>query len=136
MKTLSSFTLVLALLLIACNLLTPGLATPAPTAPVAPPTETTTGPIVITAVSSTVVAVTVLPDNTTPQPFPTAEPATPIPTLPSGASPTELKYKVLDEFPNLFFCDPDYYPVARADEADLAKQKFPELQADQEEFQA
>jgi len=78
----------------------------------------------------------VLPDDTTPQPFPTAEPATPIPTLPSGASPTELKYKVLDEFPNIFFCDPDYYPVARADEADLARQKFPELQANQEEFQA
>jgi len=133
MKTIYSLTLTLALLLISCSLLTPGIATPAPTASVA---TATNGPIVITAVSSTVVAITALPDDSTPQPFPTAEPATPIPTLSSGISPTELKYKVLDQFPNIFFCDPDYYPVARADEADLARQKFPELQANQEEFQA
>jgi hypothetical protein len=132
MKTFSILTL--ALLLTACSALPPGISPPAPTAPVA---TATNGPIVITAVSSTVVAITALPDDTTPQPFPTAEPATPIPTLSSGAaSPTELKYNVLDEFPKLFFCDPDYYPVARADEADLARQKFPELQANQEEFQA
>jgi|GEM_PF-272399 len=136
MKTLSALTLTFACLLVACNLFTPGASTPAPTASIATPTETLTGPIVSTAVSSTAIAITALPDDTTPQPFPTAEPATPIPTLPSGISPTELKYKLLDEFPNLFFCDPDYYPVARADETDLARQKFPELQANQEEFQA
>jgi hypothetical protein len=131
MKTFSIFTL--ACLLTACSSLSPVTSPPAPTASV--PTETL-GPIVITAVSSTAVAITALPDESTPGPFPTAEPATPIPTLPSGASPTELKYKVLDEFPKMFFCDPDYYPVARADEIDLARQKFPELQANQEEFQA
>lgn len=131
MKTFSIFTL--AFLLIACSALAPSTITPAPTASV--PTETI-GPIVITAISGTAVAITALPDESTPGLFPTAEPATPIPTLPSGVSPTELKYKVLDEFPKLFFCDPDYYPVARADEVDLARQKFPELQANQEEFQA
>ncbi|MDO8689034.1 MAG: Hint domain-containing protein [Dehalococcoidia bacterium] len=47
-----------------------------------------------------------------------------------------MKYQVSDQFPNLFYCDPDYYPVARGDEADLALQRFPELQANQEEFQA
>ncbi len=36
----------------------------------------------------------------------------------------------------MFFCDPDIYPVARADEADLARQRFPELQANIEEFGA
>ncbi len=69
-------------------------------------------------------------------PIPTVPPPTPIPTLSLGASPTELKYQVLSQFPNLFFCDPDYYPVARADEAELARQRFPELQANPEEFQA
>jgi hypothetical protein len=53
-----------------------------------------------------------------------------------GTSPTELKYRVLDFFPNQFFCDPDVYPVARADEAELARQHLPELQANPEEFQA
>jgi len=46
-----------------------------------------------------------------------------------------LKYRVLDQFPDFFFCDPDYYPIAIADEADLARQRFPELQANREEFQ-
>lgn len=74
--------------------------------------------------------------NLTPIPAPTITFATPIPPLPSGASPTELKYQMLAQFPNLFFCDPDFYPVARADETDLARQRFPELQANAEEFQA
>ena len=93
-------------------------------------------PIVITAAVSTVIASTVGPPPTE-GPFPTPVPATPIPTLPSATlSPTELKYKVLDEFPNFFYCDPDFYPVAHDDELFLAQQRFPELQANQEEFQA
>lgn len=93
-------------------------------------------PIVITAEVSTVVASTVGPPPTE-GPSPTPVPATPIPTLPSSTlSPTELKYKVLDQFPNFFFCDPDFYPIAHDDEMVLAQQRFPELQADQEEFQA
>lgn len=59
---------------------------------------------------------------------------TPIPPLPGGLGPTELKYRVLAEFPDFFFCDPDYYPVAREDEMVLARQRFPELQANSEEF--
>ena len=68
--------------------------------------------------------------------FPALEPPTAIPTLPSALSPTELKYRVLAQYPDFFFCDPDYYPVARADEGDLARQRFSALQANQEEFQA
>lgn len=89
-------------------------------------------PIVITAEVSTVIA----ENGGTPQPLPTAAPPTPIPTLSGGLSVTELRYKVLEEFPDFFFCDPDYYPIAREEESILAQQAFPELQADQEEFQA
>jgi len=93
-------------------------------------------PVEITAVISTVVAETSGPPPTE-GPSPTPVPATLIPTLASsGLSPTELKYKVLDQFPNFFFCDPDFYPIAREDEMSLALQRFPELQANQEEFQA
>jgi len=42
---------------------------------------------------------------------------------------------VLDQFPDFFFCDPDFYPIARDDEMTLALQRFPELQANAEEFQ-
>jgi hypothetical protein len=93
-------------------------------------------PVVMTAEVSTVVAATV---GTPPTegPFPTPLPPTPIPTLPSSAlSPTELKYKVLDQFPDFFFCDPDFYPIAHDDETILAQTQFPVLQANQEEFQA
>jgi hypothetical protein len=90
----------------------------------------------ITAVVSTVVASTMGPpgteDSVSPSELPTL-----IPTLPSATlSPTELKYKVLDQFPDFFFCDPDLYPVAHDDELSLALQKFSELEANQEEFQA
>jgi hypothetical protein len=76
-----------------------------------------------------------LPPTEGPSPAPI--PATLISTLPSSSlSPTELKYKVLDQYPDFFFCDPDFYPIAREDEMVLAQQRFPELQANQEEFQA
>lgn len=115
--------LALFLFLAACTPLLPGPATSvSPTA----------------IIVATAGVVTVLPGVTdgTPVAYPTEGPPTPIPTLPSGLPPTELKYRVLDEFPGMFFCDPDYYPVARADEDQLAIERFPELQANQEEFQA
>jgi hypothetical protein len=94
----------------------------------------------ITAEVSTAVAVgTVLPETIvpgTPGPPPTEAPPTPIPSLPSALSPTELKYRLLEEYPDFFYCDPDYYPVARADEGELALERFPEIQANAEEFQA
>jgi hypothetical protein len=121
MKKLVAFT-VFALLLAACTSTVPesGISTP----------------IEITAEMSTVVAETPGPPPTE-GPSPTPVPATLIPTLPSSSlSPTELKYRVLDQFPDFFFCDPDYYPIAREDEMIPAQQRFAELLANQEEFQA
>ena len=91
-----------------------------------------------TGVIGTAVAggVSTLPPDGTPPVLPTSPFPTSLPTLPAGESPTELKYLLLRQFPNLFYCDPDSYPVARADETDLARQVFPQLQAAAEEFQA
>src|SRR5688572_755546 len=120
MKKMTAF-IILAVFATACSPIIPGTAI--------------STPIEITAVMSTVVAETPGPPPTE-GPSPTPVPATPIPTLPSSIlSPTELKYKVLDQFPEFFFCDPDFYPIAREDEMTLAQQRFPELQANQEEFQ-
>ncbi len=122
MKKLSAFTMIIVVFLSAC-------------APIIPASGEST-PIEITAEVSTVIAETAGPPPTE-GPSPTPEPPTSIPTLPSSAlSPTELKYRVLEQFPDFFFCDPDYYPIAREDEMLLAQQRFPELQANQEEFQA
>lgn len=120
MKKLFAFTIFLAVLLSACA-----------------PASTSSGvgastPIVITAEVSTVIA----SGGGSEVPVPTAGPPTAIPTLAGGLSTTELKYKVLDQFPDFFYCDPDFYPIARAEEPDLALQAFPDLQANQEEFQA
>ena len=46
----------------------------------------------------------------------------------------ELKSVLLNELGEIFFCDPDYYPVARGDEAELAQERFAELAADADEF--
>jgi hypothetical protein len=81
-------------------------------------------------------AVVVTPFAGTPPPLPTAAPPTPIPTLPSGASPAALKYLVLMRFPGFFYCDPDFYPIGRGDELERAIARFPEIQANPEEFRA
>jgi hypothetical protein len=51
-------------------------------------------------------------------------------------TPAELKHIVLERFPDFFYCDPDYYPVAHQDEMVLALERFPQIQADREQFQA
>ena len=114
---------VLAVLVAACAPVIPGNGGGTPT------------PVEITAVVSTIVAETPGPPPTE-GPSPTPEPATAIPTLASSTlTPTELKYRVLERFPDFFFCDPDLYPVARDNEMVLAKARFAEIQANQEEFE-
>jgi hypothetical protein len=61
---------------------------------------------------------------------------TPKPSIAGWISLTELKYRLLAQFPDLFFCDPDYFPVAHMDVLELARQRFPEIQANAEIFNA
>jgi len=95
---------------------------------VPPPT-----PIIGTAVPETVTGIPPVGSPPPTQPF---EPPTPIPTLPGGLPPTELKYLLLERYPDMFYCDPDFYPVARGDELERALVAFPALQENPEEFQA
>jgi hypothetical protein len=123
--------LLLALLLAACEM--PVTGPPA----VAPPSD---GSIATASVITVVPAVTSAPGlistTTAPPPSPSAS-STPLPTLASASlTPSELKYRVLSRFPNFFYCDPDYYPIAREDEPQVALDRFPELQDNQEEFHA
>lgn len=76
-----------------------------------------------TAGTATIVPGTV-PPNPTPAPSPTPSPA------PGGLTQAQLKYGIVDRFGPLAFCDPDYYPVARADEQVLAHERFPVIQSD------
>ena len=143
MKRLPLLILAAALGLAACAPANDGL--PSPTdSKVVQPTAAATGAATATSggpVASTVIAATAQPgatiqpgSNGTPVPDDFAP--TPIPTLTSGSGPTELKYQLLAQYPDLFFCDPDYYPVAHDDEAQLASQRFPQIQSNPEEFDA
>jgi hypothetical protein len=52
-------------------------------------------------------------------------------------SPTEIKYALIDRYGGVFYCDPDYYPVAReGQEEQRAAEQFPVIRAQAEEFQA
>jgi hypothetical protein len=61
---------------------------------------------------------------------------TPFPTSSIPLTPTELRYRLIDSLGEVFFCDADFYPVARQDETQLAIERFPEIQADAQEFAA
>lgn len=123
-------TICLATVLPACGPAVPGIIPTAATTPIAGTASASTA----SAATVLPVLITPLPPDYTPPATSVPPPQTPIPTLTSGINPTELKYRLLAQFPDLFFCDPDYYPIARADETDLARQHFSELQADPEEF--
>jgi len=64
-------------------------------------------------------------------------------TTSSTSSPTmvhnrfELEYQLLDTFSDVFWCDPDFYPIAReGQEDDNAMEQFQVIRANQEEFSA
>lgn len=61
--------------------------------------------------------------------------AVPTPT-PAPLALVELKYRVFDEVGRPWYCDPDFYPVQREDEAVTAQQRLPEIQSDAETYQA
>lgn len=50
---------------------------------------------------------------------------------------TELKYRLIAEFPDIFWVDPDFYPIAReGQELQNTLEQFPQIVANQEEFNA
>jgi hypothetical protein len=64
------------------------------------------------------------------------QPSSPSPTPGPPLTTAELKLRLIDELGPLWYCDPDFYPIAVFDEADQAKKRFGEVQADTEAFAA
>jgi hypothetical protein len=62
--------------------------------------------------------------------------STPSPTPGPPLTIAELRYKLVDGFGPLWYCDRDFYPIAVADEADLSVKLFREVQADTDAFGA
>ncbi len=86
------------------------LATPSET-PRVEATATVQTPSVVTVVTTLVVGA-VTPLTGTPLPRPTSTPTATV-VLPANVSPALLKYKLIDQFGKIFYCDPDLHPVAR-----------------------
>ena len=105
------------------------LSSPGPSATADTVTITPAGTVSATAITGTIVPGTI-PPNPTPSPSPTPSPA------PGGLTQAQLKYRLVDQFGRLLFCDPDYYPVARADEQKLAHERLPDIQKDAPTFSA
>jgi hypothetical protein len=58
-------------------------------------------------------------------------------TLPVVYSVYQLEYRLFTQYPNVFYCDPDYYPVAReGQEQQNASTQFPVIKSNQAEFSA
>jgi hypothetical protein len=104
-------------------------SSPEPSASAATGTIAPAGTVTATTITGTIVPGT-LPPNPTPAPSPTPSPA------PGGLTQAQLKYRLVDQFGRLLFCDPDYYPVARADEQSLAHERLPQIQRDAPTFSA
>ena len=62
----------------------------------------------------------------------------PPPTPNATSTPAQLKYLLLDHYgeSRFFYCDPDYYPVARGDEQERAIAAFPGIENDTDTFSA
>ncbi len=61
---------------------------------------------------------------------------TPAPTPGAPLTTAQLRSTLIEEFGSLWYCDPDFYPVAQGDEIDAARQRWAEVQADTEAFAA
>lgn len=61
--------------------------------------------------------------------------ASPTPA-PSPLPLAELKYRVMDAGGRIEFCDPDFFPLARSNEDDLARAKIADIQKDAETYAA
>lgn len=57
-------------------------------------------------------------------------PLAPPTPLPSRLPVVELEYRVMEQVGRPWYCDPDFYPIARAEEIDLAREHEAQLQAD------
>ncbi len=55
---------------------------------------------------------------------------------PSPLPVVELRYRIFDQVGRPWYCDSDFFPIARADEKDLARQRLPEMQRDADTYAA
>ncbi|MEW5990008.1 MAG: Hint domain-containing protein [Chloroflexota bacterium] len=60
----------------------------------------------------------------------------PTPTLGQPLTAAELKLVLVGRFGQLWYCDPDFYPIQRQDEIEAARERWSEVVADADAFDA
>ena len=58
----------------------------------------------------------------------------PSPSVGTSMTAAELRFALIDQFGPMWFCDPDFFPVPRDDEAGQAVKRFDEVRADAPAF--
>ena len=101
----------------------------------APGPVATPGPVASPFATAVTVTGTIYPETPNPYATPTSTPAsTPFPTpLPPGIA--DAVYALIGQLGRPDWCDPDFYPVARADEVTLARDHLAAMQSDQALYQ-
>lgn len=87
------------------------------------------------AIAALVLAVAACSAGNSPGPSPTALPI-PSPSASATLNAPQLKVVLIERFGPLWYCDPDFYPIAHEDEAALAIQRFEEVKADTDAYEA
>jgi hypothetical protein len=96
-------------------------------------------------VLAAVVAISACSLGAAPGATPTTTPPSGTPGVTPGPLPTpadrelstaELKYRLIDAFAPLTYCDPDQYPIAHGDENEKATAQFPAIRSDAPTFSA
>lgn len=80
----------------------------------------------IASPAATIVAASATTPGSTQRPTPRPTPSPTVAPLQFVA----LRYRLVDQLGRPLFCDPDFYPVARADESALAAERFAGIRAD------
>ena len=112
---------VLVTIVAGCTGSNPGSAsTPGPTGVEASASTATIGP-----------GATIEP-GTSPAPSPEGSPA----ASEAAIDAPDLRYRLVDQLGRPLFCDPDFYPVARADEGQLAKEHLAAIRSDAPTYSA
>ncbi len=60
--------------------------------------------------------------------------STPAPTDGPPQTDAALRHALVEAFGPLWYCDPDFFPIQRADEIDSARERWAEVEADAEAF--
>jgi Hint domain-containing protein len=89
----------------------------------------------VVAIGALVLSIAACSGGGSPSPSPKPSP-NPSPSPGATLTVPQLKVALIERFGELWYCDPDFYPIAHEDEQALAIQRFDEVKADVEAFEA